>query len=176
MTTPTFQLLAALLSLATIAGVALIVVTAVASRRSPAARELGAVIAGQRSLITASLTTVATAGSLYFSEVAHYVPCTLCWYQRIAMYSLAAISITATVRRETPTAYFVLLAGLGAPISMYHWLLERFPDLDTGACSSTVPCTLVWFEKFGFVTLPFMALTAFAGVLAINLLVREDPR
>jgi hypothetical protein len=27
----------------------------------------------------------ATAGSLFFSEVAHFVPCELCWYQRIFM-------------------------------------------------------------------------------------------
>ncbi|MEM7737254.1 MAG: disulfide bond formation protein B, partial [Deinococcota bacterium] len=29
---------------------------------------------------------VATAGSLYFSEVRNFIPCTFCWYQRILMY------------------------------------------------------------------------------------------
>ena len=40
---------------------------------------------------------VATAGSLYFSEVAHFVPCKLCWYQRIAMYPLVPILAIAAV-------------------------------------------------------------------------------
>jgi disulfide bond formation protein DsbB len=119
---------------------------------------------------------LATAGSLYFSEVAHYQPCTLCWYQRIAMYSLAIIAITATIRRERLSPYFAVLAALGAIVSTYHVLLERFPDLDTGTCSKSVPCTLVWFERFGFVTLPFMALCGFLAVLAISLALPKDNR
>jgi hypothetical protein len=82
---------------------------------------------------------------------------------------LAALSITATIRRETPTAYFVVLAALGAPISVYHYLLERFPELESGACSTSVPCNYVWFEELGLVTLPLMALTAFVAVLVICL-------
>ncbi|HRE03070.1 MAG TPA: hypothetical protein PLV68_17355, partial [Ilumatobacteraceae bacterium] len=60
----------------------------------------------------------------------------------------------------------VALAAIGTVISLYHWLLERFPSLDTGACSSAVPCEFVWFEEFGFVTLPFMALTGFVTIIA----------
>lgn len=36
-------------------------------------------------------TVVAMVGSLYFSEIAHFAPCTLCWYQRICMYPLVII-------------------------------------------------------------------------------------
>ena len=39
------------------------------------------------------------AGSLYFSEVANYVPCRLCWFQRIAMYPLAVILLIAASAR-----------------------------------------------------------------------------
>jgi disulfide bond formation protein DsbB len=59
-------------------------------------------------------------------------------------------------------------------ISAYHWLLERFPSIDAGVCSTAVPCELVWFEKFGFITLPFMAFTAFAAVLAVTTLPRQE--
>ncbi len=126
-------------------------------------------ISEHRSALTAAIATTATAGSLYFSEVANYVPCTLCWYQRIAMYSLAVVAMVATVRGERPTAYFVALAAPGAAIAAYHWLLERFPDLDAGVCSADVPCTAVWFEEFGFVSLSFMALAGFVGVLCLCL-------
>jgi disulfide bond formation protein DsbB len=89
---------------------------------------------------------LATAGSLYFSEVAGYVPCTLCWYQRIAMYPLAVI---------------------GALIALYHTILEWVPSLDAGACSISAPCTSVWFRVFGFISLPLLALTAFALIIVI---------
>lgn len=123
--------------------------------------------------LAAAIGVSATAGSLYFSEVAGYVPCTLCWYQRILMYPIALIALTALIRGEQPFGYIGVLAAVGAPVSLYHWLLERFPDLDTGACSETTPCTLVWFEEFGFVSLPLMAFVAFVTVLAICLTSRR---
>lgn len=174
MSTPAVQLLASLLTVATLAGIVVLAVLGLLSRRGHASGLLGAV-AGYRSPLCAAVTVTATAGSLYFSEIAHYVPCTLCWYQRTAMYPLAVVAVTATIRRETPTAYLVTLAAIGVPISAYHWLLERFPNLDTGACSTEMPCTLVWFEELGFVTLPFMALTAFVAVLTICLAPPKEP-
>jgi len=65
----------------------------------------------------------------------------------------------------------VPIAAIGAGISLYHWLLERFPDnLDSGVCSKDVPCEFIWFEVFGFVTLPFMALTGFLAIIVFNTL------
>jgi len=169
--TPTVQrfsalltLLAALIASAAIAGWIL------ARRGSP--RLLGSIQQVGIAMI-AAIASAATAGSLYFSEVTGYVPCTLCWYQRILMYPIALVSLTAVLRRETPFAYIGVLAAVGAPISLYHWLLERFPDMDAGVCSATTPCTLVWFEELGFITLPFMALVAFVAMLAICLTSRR---
>ena len=34
---------------------------------------------------------VAMFGSLYFSEIKQYEPCSLCWYQRIIMYPFTII-------------------------------------------------------------------------------------
>ncbi len=81
---------------------------------------------------------LATAGSLYFSEVAGFEPCTLCWYQRIAMYPLVVILGVAAARRERSGAvYAAALAAIGALISPYHIALEWVPALDTGACDAT---------------------------------------
>ena len=120
--------------------------------------------------------TLAMAGSLYFSEVAHYTPCTLCWYQRIAMYPLVLILAIAAIRREIGIRrYAVPLAAVGAVISGYHYLLEWFPQIDTGACTVGIPCTQVWFREFGFVSLPLLALVAFGLVIAVLLIPpRED--
>lgn len=111
---------------------------------------------------------LATAGSLYFSEVAGFEPCRLCWYQRIAMYPLVVILAIAAARRERAGAWYAAaLAGIGALVSAYHVLLEWFPSLDSGACSATTPCTLVWFRVFGFISLPTLALTAFVLILTL---------
>jgi disulfide bond formation protein DsbB len=115
--------------------------------------------------------TLAMVGSLYFSEVAHYTPCTLCWYQRIAMYPLVLILAIAAWRRDLGIRrYAIPLAAVGAVISVYHYFLEWFPDLDTGVCSAGIPCTQVWFREFGFISLPFLALIAFLLVIAFLLI------
>lgn len=120
--------------------------------------------------------TLAMVGSLYFSEIAHYQPCTLCWYQRIAMYPLVLILAIAAWRRDLHIrVYAVALAGVGAVISSYHYLLEWFPSLDTGACTMGIPCTQVWFRQFGFISMPLLALIAFLLVISFLLLaIPED--
>lgn len=110
----------------------------------------------------------ATAGSLYLSEVAGFVPCTLCWYQRIAMYPLAIVLGIAAWRGEVGVRrYVVPIAAIGAVIAAYHVALERLPGLPSGACSLEVPCTLIYVERFGFVTIPVMALIGFLAILTI---------
>jgi disulfide bond formation protein DsbB len=119
---------------------------------------------------------LAMIGSLYYSEIVHYQPCTLCWYQRIAMYPLVLILGIAAWRRDLGVRiYAIPLAAVGAAISAYHYLLEWFPALDTGACTVGIPCTQVWFRQFGFVSMPLLALIAFLLVIAFLLLaIRRD--
>jgi disulfide bond formation protein DsbB len=111
----------------------------------------------------------ATAGSLYFSEVANFYPCRLCWYQRIAMYPLSAILLVAALRRDRAVRWYVIpLASIGACLSAYHYLIEWRPSLERGTCGvGPDSCTTIWFREFGFVTLPFMALCGFVAILAL---------
>ena len=107
-------------------------------------------------------------GSLYFSEIANYEPCRLCWYQRICMYPIAIVLLVALIRRRRDVVPYVLtLASLGAVISAYHYLVEWYPTLESNVCSLDVPCTTVWFREFGFVSLPQMALTGFVTVFTV---------
>ena len=118
--------------------------------------------------------TLATIGSLFFSEIAGFTPCTLCWYQRIAMYPLVVILGIAMLRRQrrAPTGT-VALATIGAAIAAYHVALEWIPSLDTGSCAVSAPCMFVWFRVFGVFSLPTLALTAF--LLILTLLLVRDP-
>jgi disulfide bond formation protein DsbB len=166
------QLFYALLAIAAqvaIVGVAILWLT---SRVAPTARlwyeDLAGLVHPNALAACFVVALLATAGSLYFSEVAGFQPCTLCWYQRIAMYPLVVVfGIAAAYRDRGVDRYAVAIAGIGAAISAYHVLLEVFPGLDTGACSATVPCTLVWFREFGYISLPVLALTAFLLILTL---------
>ncbi len=120
--------------------------------------------------------SLAMAGSLYFSEVANYTPCTLCWYQRIAMYPLVLILGIAAIRRDIGIRiYAIPVAAVGLVISSYHYLLEWFPEIDAGVCKVGIPCSQVWFREFGFVSLPFLALIAFALVITLLLIPMRTP-
>ena len=141
-------------------------IVAVGLRRSVVVSAVGPLaLAG-----AAAIAVTSTLGSLYLSEVAHFTPCRLCWYQRIAMYPLSVLLVVAAARRDGAVRrYATPLAIIGALIASYHVLLERFPNLETSACDPNNPCSLIWVKKFGYLTIPTMALTGFIGILALLL-------
>lgn len=105
---------------------------------------------------------VAMSGSLFFSEVLHWQPCVLCWYQRILMYPLAIIIAVGILRRDERLHLYVLpLSTLGAGVSLYHYLLVKTDWLPPPPCVSDIPCTVEYLNWLGFINIPFLALTAF---------------
>lgn len=127
--------------------------------------------------ITALVATGAMLGSLYFSEVANFVPCELCWFQRIAMYPLAIILVTAAVRSDRAILPYVLtLSGIGLAISLYHIQLQILPDQGS-FCDAVSPCSAKWVEGLGFLTIPQMAGISFAiiaGVSALSIMTNKE--
>lgn len=125
-----------------------------------------------------AVAATATLGSLYLSEVAHFVPCTLCWYQRIAMYPLAIILLIAAARRDHGIRiYAATLATLGAAVAVWHRLVQAYPDLEGGvSCDPNNPCSAAYVEQLGFITIPTMALCAFLCILALLWLDRFNSR
>lgn len=105
----------------------------------------------------------ATLGSLYFSEIREFVPCELCWIQRIFMYPLAIILGIAAFTNEISIRKYVLpLSLIGNGVSLYHYLVQKVPGFaDIKPCVQGVPCNIQYINWFGFVTIPFLALTAF---------------
>ncbi|MCY4370335.1 MAG: disulfide bond formation protein B [bacterium] len=119
--------------------------------------------------VAATVATVATLGSIYLSEVEGFVPCLLCWVQRGVMYPLAAFLIVVSFRPARWAAPVALLvAGLGGLVAAYHYGEQRgWVGGSEEFCDAAVPCTYVWVEQFGFMSIPFMA---FSGFLLIALL------
>ncbi|MFQ5380357.1 MAG: disulfide oxidoreductase [Dehalococcoidia bacterium] len=108
----------------------------------------------------------ATLGSLYFSEIRDYIPCELCWFQRILMYPLVVIILVGILTRDYRLPAYVLpLSLLGFGVSTYHYLLQNAFVHNSGFCSAGVSCSHRWINYFGFVTIPFLAQVAFALII-----------
>ena len=121
---------------------------------------------GRFGLIAAALVAVgATSGSLYFSEVAGFNPCEMCWVQRIFMYPLALILPLAAVRRDRQVIpYALVIAVVGLGVSIYHTQLQLLPNQST-SCDLLNPCSSKWIEALGFATIPMMAGMSFVLIL-----------
>lgn len=112
---------------------------------------------------------VATLGSLYFSNIRGFVPCELCWIQRIFMYPLTIVLGIAAFTNDVRMRLYVLpLTIIGGSISLYHYLVQKVPGFaNIKPCVQGVPCNVQYINWFGFVTIPFLALTAFTLITII---------
>ena len=118
----------------------------------------------------------ATIGSLFLSEVLNFIPCTLCWYQRILMYPLSVIITIGILRRDNGIHHTVLpLAVPGFVIALYHYLLIKTDWLPPPPCLDGVPCNVDYLNIFGFINIPFMSLTAFFLIIVMMLASRHEP-
>ena len=117
---------------------------------------------------------IATGGSLFYSQVAGFIPCEFCWFQRVLMYPLSILTLLVAARGDNRAARYLLpLPIVGAGTSIYHMLIERGVIEEPKACTVSAPggCGTNWIvnHSFGYLTIPELALTAF--LLLIGFLV-----
>ena len=177
MDTETAQLFVGLLTIAAGFGaLTLVVLRVLAAAGNDDASRLGSWVSESGVWLAWLVALGATLGSLYFSEVADFTPCRLCWFQRIAMYPLAVVLLVGAIRKDLNVRWYAApLAAIGVAISGWHSLIEWRPALDNGACEFQGPsCTFIWFREFGL-SLANMALIGFLTIL-ILLLVRFPAR
>ena len=122
-------------------------------------------------------------GSLFYSEFAHFMPCELCWIERGFLYTDAVIFIVALVAHKWEKVRLygnfvkrstLTLSCLGLIVSAYHSYLQ-FGGSALFNCSVTgTSCEYVYFMEYGYITIPMMALTAFALVILFMTLHKKD--
>lgn len=112
-------------------------------------------------------------GSLYYSEIAGWVPCDLCWWQRIALYPTAILLALAVLRGEARrlSPYAATLASVGALVAAYQIYLQFGPPAATvlmNGCSleGGVSCSEAYYVAFGYVSMATSSLSAFLAMLA----------
>lgn len=125
---------------------------------------------GQNALkIITILAFISMGSSLLYSEVIKYPPCTLCWYQRIFMYSIAFFGLTALIKKfKTEVfSYIKIFSVVGFIIALYHSTI-RFIGSEPIPCSASGPsCLQELFLQFGYIDIPMMSLTGFVFILLI---------
>lgn len=112
---------------------------------------------------------IATAGSLFFSQVMGFPPCELCWYQRIFMYPLVIFFIISLISLDgSAFKYSLPLVILGWLTALYHNLLHYgiVPE-SASPCREGVSCADIWINWLGFITIPMMSFIAFSLILII---------
>jgi len=112
---------------------------------------------------------IATLGSLFYSEIAGYEPCKLCWFQRIFMYPQVALLGIALWKKNEMSAIYngLTLSIIGLIIAGYHYLLQNSlaPALPCSAVGYSAACSQRFVMQFGYITITLMAFTAFAVVI-----------
>ena len=118
---------------------------------------------------------VATLGSLFFSDVMQYTPCSLCWYQRIFMYPLVLIFIANLLYPDDSVyKYAMPVVVVGLIIAFYHNLLVwGIVSEDISPCRSGVPCSVKYIDWFGFINIQLLSLVAFLIIFIILILSKK---
>lgn len=116
--------------------------------------------------------SIATLGSLFFSEVMEFVPCTMCWYQRIFMYPLVLIFLINLLYPDDKLfKYSISLVVVGLLFAIYHNLLMWGIVPESAVpCKQGVPCSTEYFEYFGFINIPFLSLSAYTLIFIFLLI------
>lgn len=116
-----------------------------------------------------------TLASLFLSEVMGFVPCVLCWYQRIFLFPLSVILILGLFPLDSNVIRYALpLAVPGLLFTAYHCLLfYGFIPEKLQPCSQGVPCSGDSMILFGLLPIPLLSLLAFAGITVLLLLARN---
>ena len=121
-------------------------------------------------LFLVSLT--ALIGSLSFSNIAGFYPCELCWFQRIFMYPQAIILFAAMLKKDKNIVKYLLpLSVLGGLIAFYHSLTQwGFGSSLLGCTSAGGACAKVYVLGYNYITIPFMAFSAFAYMITLSII------
>jgi len=117
----------------------------------------------------------ATLGSLFFSSVAGFAPCTLCWYQRIFIFPQVVILGMALLKKDQAVAdYIIALSSVAGVIALYHQYLQfgGSPLVPCSASAEAVSCAQRFILEFGYVTIPMMTLTVSLMVIILMLFVK----
>jgi disulfide bond formation protein DsbB len=121
--------------------------------------------------------------SLVYSEIFLFVPCSLCWMARIALYPQALLAIIAYRQGDTTNfpGYGIALSIFGMAVSTYHYLYQMLPATTRDGImpclvDGSASCADKVIDMFGFVTFPFISAVSFAFLITLYLALLRKTR
>ncbi len=124
--------------------------------------------------IGALVSVGAVLGSLFYSEIAGFEPCPLCWWQRIFIYSSAVILLVAVFKKRNDAYVYVLpLSVVGISFAVNQLVLTWFPGNGFG-CDAVELCTKLYINEFGFITIPLLSFLVFVSLILLSVQSRKD--
>lgn len=118
---------------------------------------------------------ISTLWSLYFSAILHWIPCDLCWYQRIMLYPMVLLIPVGILRKDKNLADYILpLSSVGAVIALYHFLLLKgIFSQSLAPCTNGVSCLTKFPGWYGEVTIPLLSFLAFLSIAVCMVLAKK---
>ena len=145
---------------------------------APYVRHLNAWITGilktRGQLLATIVAGIATVSPLIYTHIFYLAPCNLCWYQRIFMFPITVLLIIAQIRGKAVDKISIyVLAVLGFCTSVFHYAGQRlhsssphlFNDIGCDSIGMSASCSDYYFLEYGYITIPFMAMTAFVFII-----------
>lgn len=116
----------------------------------------------------------AVIGSLGFSEGFDYIPCKLCWAQRIFHYpQVILFSLALYYKDSNVWKYSLWLSIIGFLFAGYQVLIQFFPELAGSAVCGIVPaagnCSDVLIQVYGYISIPVMSFTLFICLIMLSI-------
>lgn len=118
-----------------------------------------------------AISSLAIVGSLFYSQGIGFVPCVLCWYQRIFLFPQPVIAGMALWFRDRVYApqYLFVMTCIGGCVALYHSVIQYVGSSPLPCSAEGVSCVQRLVFEFGFVTIPFMSLVIYAGIFGLLL-------
>jgi disulfide bond formation protein DsbB len=118
------------------------------------------------------ISLTATLFSLVYSEIVGFLPCYLCWYQRIFLFPLFFIFGMAIWHKDRHIVRYVLpLLSVGFMVSVYQNFMYYFGSTGNLPCdASGVSCYVQLINEFGgLISFPMLSLMTYVSLITIVL-------
>jgi disulfide bond formation protein DsbB len=171
MTTADFTLIISVLTVLAQVFLGLVFLAWFLRKRIDIANSFVNLIVNNINLLGFVFSSAAVLGSLYYSEIAGYEPCVLCWYQRIFMYPQMIIFGIAMYKKSSEVlVYNLALSVIGLLLAAYHYYGQIFNagSLPCAVLGYSASCSQRFVMTFGYITIPMMAATVFAVLVGVT--------
>ena len=119
----------------------------------------------------------AVVGSLIYSNILGYMPCDLCWIQRICLYpQLIIVFMAMRCGDKSIIDYLIPLSVIGAVVALYQSFIQWGYSFGSSAIACVNlggECAKVYVKVYSYITIPFMSFTVFAFIIALKLIYRH---